>query len=395
MFEKPMSVIGIIEIESFLSGGKMGEKFHIRLSTIVSFTIAILTMFSGLLGWQMGNISGMASSEYSRAQRAELNRQKITSTNTLKAYEDYRAFLVYKNYFEQYKLVSTQLDKAHRAEPIDDKLVTQLTTRKDELESLYLSNLKLFPNQFINRDGTYNIQEEMGQLNAAEIRKFDTNPNAFKERGAIYDSQVSCMQVALIILAVSLFFFAIVSTVEGLNKFTLLGFIVVGYVAAATGVSMGIINWKPSLENQPIPTNVAEETIPVMVTTATKQQTATFLPPTATILPTETMTPVLVTATVTPDLNVPPPLAPSIDKWDFVCSNSKKTMGINLLWSDVAANEIGYRIIRNGEVVAELPAGANAFTDSIPLVKGEKMIYQIEVFNSGGSSFSLEYSFTC
>jgi len=352
-------------------------------------------MFSGLLGWQMGNISGMASSEYSRAQRAELNRQKITSTNTLKAYEDYRAFLVYKNYFEQYKLVSTQLDKAHRAEPIDDKLITQLTTRKDELESLYLSNLKLFPNQFINRDGTYNIQEEMGQLNAAESRKLDTNPNAFKERGAIYDSQVSRMQVALIILAVSLFFFAIVSTVEGLNKFTLLGFIVVGYVAAATGVSMGIINWKPSLENQPIPTNVAEETIPVMVTTATKQQTATFLPPTATILPTETMTPVLVTATVTPDLNVPPPLAPSIDKWDFVCSNSKKTMGINLLWSDVAANEIGYRIIRNGEVVAELPAGANAFTDSIPLVKGEKMIYQIEVFNSGGSSFSLEYSFTC
>jgi len=373
----------------------MGEKFYSRLNTLVSFTIAMLTLFSGLLGWQMGNISGMASGEYSRAQRAELNHQKISSTNTLKAYEDYRAFLVYKNYYEQYNLVSKQLDKAHLAEPVDDKLVAQLTTRKDELESLYLSNLKLFPNQFINRDGTYNIQEEMGQLTAAVSRKLDTNPNAFKDRGAIYDAQVSRMQVALIILAVSLFFFAIVSTVEGLNKSTLLGFILVGYVAAAMGVSRGITNWNPSLKNQPIPTAVVDGTIPMTITATTKKQTATALPSTATNLPTETTTPVLVTATFTPDLDVPPPQAPSIDKWDFFCSTNKKTMGINIIWTDAASNELGYRIIRNGEVVAELPAGANAFNDSIPLVKGEKMIYQIEIFNSGGSSFSLEFSFTC
>ncbi len=372
----------------------MGQIFYSRLSTIVSFTIAILTLFSGLLGWQMGNVSGMASGEYSRAQRAELNRQKISSTITLKAYEDYRAFLVYKNYFEQYKLVSAQLDKAHRAEPVDDKLITQLTTKRNELESLYLSNLKLFPNQFINRDGSYNIQEELGQLNATESRKLDTNPNTFKERGAKYDRQVSRMQVALIILAVSLFFFAIISTVEELNKFTLLSFVVIGYSAAVTGVILGMINWKPSLDNLPIPSEAEEEMISATVKLPAAKHTSTPLP-TVTIFPTETMTPMLTTATFTPDLDVPPPLAPSVDKWDFFCSTSKKSMGINLLWTDTAANELGYRIIRNGEVVAELPAEANAFNDSIPLVTGEKMIYQIEVFNSGGSSFSLEFSFTC
>ena len=103
----------------------MSEASYTRLSTIVSFTIAILTLFSGLLGWQMGNISGDAASEYSRAQRAELNRQKIASTNALKAYEDYRAFLVYKNYFDQYKLVSLELERARKAETPDEKLITQ------------------------------------------------------------------------------------------------------------------------------------------------------------------------------------------------------------------------------------------------------------------------------
>jgi hypothetical protein len=368
----------------------MDEKFYSRLNTIISFTIAILTLFSGLLGWQMGNIAGEAESEYAMAQRAELNRQKISSMNSLKAYEDYRAFLVYRNYFEQYKLVSVQLDKARQADPIDDKLIAQLTTKKDELESLYLSSLKLFPNQFINRDGSYGIQEELGQLNATEGRKKDTNPDTFKSRGAIYDSQVGRMQIALITLAISLFFFAIVSTVDGLNKFTLFGFILVGYIAAVSGISMGISNWKPNLNYEQIPAEATEETAPVTATST--QPVATFTP---TIQPTETATPILVTATYTPDLNVPPPLAPSIETWDFFCSSAKKSMGIKILWTDAAANESGYRILRNGEVVAELPAGSITFAESIPLVKDIKTKYQIEVFNSGGSSFSLEISFDC
>lgn len=223
----------------------MSEKTYTQLRTLVSFTIAVLTLFSGLLGWQMGNVSGAATGEYSRAQRAELNRQKVASTNTLKTFEDHRAFLVYKNYFEQYKLVSVQLEKSLTADPRDVKLITQLSTKKAELESLYLSSLRLFPNQFINRDGTYNIQEELGQLNAAESRKLDMNPDTFRERGEQLDAQVGKMQIALIVLAVALFFFAIVSTVDELNRVTALIFIAIGYVAAITGVVLGSLNWNP------------------------------------------------------------------------------------------------------------------------------------------------------
>jgi len=375
-------------------GGLVSENFLSRLGTLVSFTIAILTLFSGLLSWQMGNISGEASNEYSRAQRAELNSQKITSTNTLKAYEDYRAFLVYKNYFEQYKLVSKQLDKARQTNPVDEKLIAQLSTKRDELESLYLSSLKLFPNQFINRDGTYSIQEELGQLNAADGRQVDTNPDAFKKRGANFDSQVGRVQIALITLAVSLFFFAIISTVEGLNKILLLGFIAVGYSAAFVGVTMGISNWNPSLDNAP-PVEPTEEIVHVNTSATNILPTETMNPPTPTVLPTKTISPSLVTATFTPDKKVPPPPAPSIDTWDFFCSSTRKSMGIMVSWVDTANNESGYRIIRNGEMIVELPADTTSFEDSIPLAKGTKMIYQIEVFNTGGSNFSLEISFTC
>jgi len=371
----------------------MGEKKSTRLQTVIAFTIAVLTLFSGLLGWQTGNISGEASNEYARAQRAELNRQKATSTNSLKAFEDYRAFLVYKNYFEQYKLVSVQLEKATKAEPPDEKLVEQLDTRRAELESLYLSSLRLFPNQFINRDGTYNLQEELGQLNAAEGRKLDTNPDAFLKRGEFYDAQVGRMQIALILLAVALFFFAIVSTVEELSRAISLIFTTGGYFIAIGGVTLGALNWSPALSDSQLAAELAQQPAQMpAIATHTQQIISTI---TSTSSPTETLTPTRTVNAPTKTAEVALPEAPAIKTWNFSCNNAKKEVRITIQWIDEAANEDGYRILRNGEEVASLPANTISFNETILVPAGGKTKLLIEVFNTGGSSHSQEMSFTC
>jgi hypothetical protein len=140
--------------------------------------------------------------------------------------------------FSQYKLVSIQLEKAKQTEPVDEKLVAQLSTQQNDLESLYLSSLKLFPNQFINRDGTYNIQDELGQLNAAESRKLDTDPEKFQTRGEQYDDQVERMQIALITLAVALFFCDHLDRQP--EQSHIFVFLITGYLAAVAGLAMGI-----------------------------------------------------------------------------------------------------------------------------------------------------------
>jgi hypothetical protein len=221
----------------------MSKWFSDHLNTVIAFTISGLTLFSGLLGWQMGNISGNAAGAYSSAQRAALNAQKVISTNTMNAYENHRAFLEYKNYFDQYKLVSLQLEKAKKADPIDEAFVSQLSSQRDELQLLYLSSLKLFPNRFITRDGTYNLKEQIGQMIASDERKFDIHPDPHIEEGQRYGVQTQKMQIALIILAVSLFCFAIVSTVSNLNRSLMLAMVGLGYVTAVAGVAMGIRYW--------------------------------------------------------------------------------------------------------------------------------------------------------
>jgi hypothetical protein len=221
----------------------MSKWFSTHLNTVIAFTISILTLFSGLLGWQMGNISGNASGAYALAQRAELNAQKVISTNTMNAYENHRAFLEYKNYFDQYKLISLQLEDAKKANPIDQALVAQLSSRRDEFQLLYLASLKLFPNRFINRDGTYNLQEQIGQMIASDKRKFDTNPAPHIADGKLYETQARNMQITLIILAVSLFCFAIVSTVSTMKRPLMLTLTALGYSTAIAGVALGIHYW--------------------------------------------------------------------------------------------------------------------------------------------------------
>jgi hypothetical protein len=221
----------------------MQENSDSRLNTIIAFTISILTIFSALLGWQMGNVAGEAESEYAAAQRAELNAQKVQSINTLAADENQRSFLTYKRYYDEYQLVSFQLAEAQSADEVDDALIYELDAEQKELRALYLSNLKLFPNAYITRDGTYDIDTQLGQMWAKAARTMDLDPQPHLKAGQLLDAQVQKMQTALILLAVSLFFFAILSTVESLKRSVTLLFTALGFIFAVGGVVIGVMFW--------------------------------------------------------------------------------------------------------------------------------------------------------
>lgn len=263
-----------------------------KIKTIIAFTISILTVFSALLGWQLGNVSGEASGEYAAAQRAELNAQKVSSINTLNASENQRSFLTYKRYYDQYQLVSTQLRTAEKAETRDEVQIEELRQKQQELRALYSSNLKLFPNKFITRNGTYDKEAQLGQMWASASRKLDLDPKPHLTAGQRLDEQVRNMQVALLLLAVSLFFFAIVSTVESLRGSMLVTFVALGYVFAVFGMVMGIIYWKTPPASLSVPPRQVEQ--PASTNTPAPKQTAAQ--------PTNTLAPTVVPDTPTPEI---------------------------------------------------------------------------------------------
>lgn len=103
------------------------------------------------------------------------------------------------------------------------------------------------------------------------------------------------------------------------------------------------------------------------------------------------------TVTAPPTPNGGAPEAPTFLKnngWTFSCSASAQA-DIALSWNDKAVNETGYRILRNGEIIAELPADSVFFSETIALLSGQSAAYQIRAYNLIGETDSAVVTITC
>jgi CSLREA domain-containing protein len=77
-----------------------------------------------------------------------------------------------------------------------------------------------------------------------------------------------------------------------------------------------------------------------------------------------------------------PPEAPARLMFDTVCNT--KIYQITLSWLDRADNETGYRVYRDGKLIATLGANATSYVDTPDF--GGPYTYAVEAFNEGGAS---------
>ena len=104
---------------------------------------------------------------------------------------------------------------------------------------------------------------------------------------------------------------------------------------------------------------------------------------------------VVPTVTAPPTPTGSPPVGVGFQKWNIDCNYVSNQATVLLIWSDKADNETGYRVYRNGGVVAELPANSTQFTEVITLLAGQSAGYKVEVFSPAGSASSKTISLAC
>jgi hypothetical protein len=100
-----------------------------------------------------------------------------------------------------------------------------------------------------------------------------------------------------------------------------------------------------------------------------------------------------VTAPPTQQGGIPETATFSKNGWTFYCYSGKAD--ITLSWNDKADNESGYRIVRNGDEVADLPANSTYFAETIDLLSGQSVAYQIRAYNQVGNADSSTANITC
>lgn len=92
-----------------------------------------------------------------------------------------------------------------------------------------------------------------------------------------------------------------------------------------------------------------------------------------------------------------PPLAPAYDKWTFNCTYNgvNNDLNVNLIWTDRSNDETGFRIIRNGEQLVELPANSTSYSDVIAVDTGQGATYRVDAYNAAGTSSTSTITLKC
>ena len=92
-----------------------------------------------------------------------------------------------------------------------------------------------------------------------------------------------------------------------------------------------------------------------------------------------------------------PPIAPVWMKWNYYCSwsDAGQTITMEMEWSDKNRDETGFRVLRNGETIVELPADSTAYTDTVLVEGGSTYRYAVEVYRGVNSSKSSVIDTSC
>jgi hypothetical protein len=97
------------------------------------------------------------------------------------------------------------------------------------------------------------------------------------------------------------------------------------------------------------------------------------------------MTPQAVSITV--------PNKPSRGAWNFSCDNT--TLTTILAWNAPSGPINGYRIYRQGNQIADVPASQTTYTDKIPFTFGSSMTYAVAAYDDAGLSQQAVWNFHC
>jgi len=98
-------------------------------------------------------------------------------------------------------------------------------------------------------------------------------------------------------------------------------------------------------------------------------------------------------AEVTPEANAQTvPARPGSLFYNYSCSFG--SLNTTLTWKDSADNENGYRVYRDGTLIADLPANSESYSDTTSY-SGGSVTYSIEAYNDVGASQQRTVTFTC
>ena len=192
-------------------------KYQFRIEFDFQFLLVVLIILTAFLETQTGAIAGRAGNFSERREmsavkagiRAGAVQTRIHST----AYDHLASYVEYKINNTLIELNEAEIADAspEEAEKLLEKIV--------EAEQLAANSRAFFPAKYIDPDGTYNLQRELGELWSEEVRVTDVDPEPYLEQAEFFGRKAQLLSPLSILGAGSLFLFAFTAALHDDRKF--------------------------------------------------------------------------------------------------------------------------------------------------------------------------------
>jgi hypothetical protein len=203
-----------------------------RFQTAMAIMIAAVTLFGAALASRTVLVGVQAGDEDFFGLAASLNAEETKAVNTTTMYGNYRAYTAYTRYNELGNLISEDLDKV-----TDATESGELTRQMNVAWSLAVAVNYFFPTRYLNRDGQYDIDRELGEAWAEAASKKDLYPEPHFALADALRAKVSRLLTIIIILTAAVWFFTLAQSLRhGIRYMCMLG----GLGLTLVGVAMTV-----------------------------------------------------------------------------------------------------------------------------------------------------------
>ncbi|MCA0458784.1 MAG: hypothetical protein LCI00_32840 [Chloroflexi bacterium] len=188
------------------------EKGDSHLSTLVALLIAIVSVSGAVVTWRASVSADGAGDADVAGIRATINLTEANTLATVNGYSDYASFLDYYKYRETGTLLEDEISGL--TEDADEAEIAAMGKELADNHDLTTAASSAFPNEYLNRDGTYAIARETGEYVANAARERDTNPQPNFDEADALRAHTDQLLVTLSVLVVALVFYTLIEATD-------------------------------------------------------------------------------------------------------------------------------------------------------------------------------------
>ncbi|GEM_PF-1694986 len=177
------------------------EEGNDTFQTVVAILIAIISLIGGALAWR-GSLVKVDDASIPGLS-ATLNSEVTHFMNNTALYKRYRAYTTYTLNDKLQQQIKLDLDKSSDSQKIN------LEQQQAETSNLMATSQMFFSSRYLNRDGSYNAERDLGEAWAQAAQSLDLNPKYYFDIAVVKQAKEIVLGGAFVWLAISMLFFTI------------------------------------------------------------------------------------------------------------------------------------------------------------------------------------------